>query len=220
MVAAGDGVAGAVGQTLIAKVLEGLGVALADHIGGVVPIKDIDYLPGVAIATVVITGGGLLVVGHQGADGLFVAIELFQIGAVLILCQDGLGIGNGGVGHLDSGGVDGVFILATILLCHCHIQGEVGGCGRENLIPGGGELHRAAIVEFGFVEPVALIGAVHQDALHDFGDIQICHIGIEGGVAEGLLRGEVAQAQLGGRIGHRRIGQSDGSGGAGSCRQL
>ena len=47
---AGGGIAGRILKfAQVAEILEGLGIALAHHIGAIIPVKHIYYLPGVAV---------------------------------------------------------------------------------------------------------------------------------------------------------------------------
>ena len=79
--AAGHGALGAdAGQAAqVAQVLERLGVALADHIGAAVAVKDVDQLPRCAIGGIGVIHGGL-VVAHRVADVVFIRQELFVVG--------------------------------------------------------------------------------------------------------------------------------------------
>ena len=79
----------------VAQVLEGLGIAFADDVGGRIAVKHPDQLPGVAVGGV----GGIIrsgvVVGNEIADLLHVGAELFFIALVCMLVHDGLRLADG-----------------------------------------------------------------------------------------------------------------------------
>ena len=97
---------GAAEAALVAQELEGLGVALADHLGGIVPVKDVDQLPGVAVGRAIVHC--VMVVIHMIADILLVGLQLVQVGFVLVAVHHAAGIFRGRDGPGAVGGVQGV----------------------------------------------------------------------------------------------------------------
>ena len=80
----GGDIAGKAGQ--IAEILEALRIALADHFGLRILVKDPDQLPGVAVIDIVIQR--VIIVIDQVADRVFVALELFVVRAAAVFADD------------------------------------------------------------------------------------------------------------------------------------
>ena len=88
----------------VAQVLEGLGVALADHLGALVVVEHPHQLPGIAVGGIV--GRGVIVVAHRVADGLLVGGQLRQVALGGVAVDDGLRSGRGSLHGLGDGGVE------------------------------------------------------------------------------------------------------------------
>ena len=156
-----DGVAGNSGQ--IAQVLECLGIALADHVGGGIPVKDIDQLPGIAVGRALGIGSFVVITG-QVTDSILVGQQFFIGGFVLVLGHNLLGLGQSSLGRTGFGGAHTVEIarIRPIPLGHRHtdhIGGDryrISGCGQTI-----GDLYTVR-----FVKPVQLGRAIHQQAVY------------------------------------------------------
>ena len=77
---------------LVTQVLEGLGVALADHVGGGVAVEDPHQVPGAlhAVEGIVVKGHRrVVVVVRQAADGFLVGVELLHVREILAGGDDG-----------------------------------------------------------------------------------------------------------------------------------
>ena len=150
----------------LAQVLEGLGVALANHIGAVVAVEHPDQLPGVLDGFGQFFVGRRAVVLHQVADLPGVAQELGAVGVAGVFADDGLGVGGGGLGALDQGGVHGVEVGIVRSIGLQHGEGEYDLRSFEvDIVPHVG----IVAVDGGLggrygidvpVQPVQLIGAV------------------------------------------------------------
>ena len=153
----------------VAEVLEGLGIALAYHIGKGVFIKDRDDLPGVAVGAAVVERG--IVVADRVADTGPVALQLLQIAAALELRNDGRRVGNGLADPLALAAVHAAEIAgkAPVRVGDIHIglvgiarddgKGKDHGAGDPDPVRVAGKavgLERGA---HGLVIPVHLIGA-------------------------------------------------------------
>ena len=113
---AGDCVADSIikgGQ--VAQVLERLGIALADHVGVLVPVKDVDDLPGVAIRGITITCG-IIIIRNQFTDLVFIGFQLLVVGFVLVLFYNGLGICRRGICGSSHGRINRNIISVLITL--------------------------------------------------------------------------------------------------------
>ncbi len=201
MTVTGNGVAGGVVQPQVTEVLEGLGISLADHIGGVIPVKDIDQLPGVAVAVGVVVCHGIVIVGYQRTDRIRIGIELLQIVEVLCGLQNSLGICQGGIGLRNGGGIHRIAGAALIGRGYGEIKGQAVQGDSGDGAAGGGILCRAAIEIAGLIEPVAFIGAVHKQALHDFGHVDVGQIGSGSGILPLRPGGTGAEPQVRGGVG-------------------
>ena len=71
----------------VAEVLEGLGIALADHLGLRVPVKHADQLPGCAVA-VRGEADGVMIIVRQPADFVLVSQQFFVVVLVLVGFDD------------------------------------------------------------------------------------------------------------------------------------
>ena len=142
----------------VAQVLEGLGVALAHHVGGGVAVKHPEQLPGAAVTGGVLPSGRGVVVGHLVADVLTVRLQLVVIGL------GGVG-GHHAAGRLhrrrDVGDVGGGHVLAAELLGH-------GEAERHILERSAARSQGVGIVDADhLVMPVQLVGQIrHQGVPH------------------------------------------------------
>ena len=151
----------------IAKVLEGLGVALADHLGVGIAVEHPHQLPRVAIGIITRPGGGV-VVGGEIADGFLVAGQLVHVAQAGAAFEDLPRVLDGG---LNGGRLGGI-----------HLQRA--GIAAGGIIPGDPELefgHSLAAIINGvalaiegvviagpfeaqrLVIPIQVIGTIHQE---------------------------------------------------------
>ena len=137
----------------IAQILEGLGIALTDHVGGGIAVKDVNQLPGVAVFREIARGSGIVVIGHGGADPIPVGNELIIVGFGRVLVHDRFGIGRSRAGSAGYGGIDGVLFAAPVIPRHAEDDLQIqafGGITGKGADTGG------------LVKPVQLIGQVRQ----------------------------------------------------------
>ena len=125
----GDGIAvNAAG--LIAQVLEGLGIALADHIGFAVAVKDPDQLPGVRISGEAVGAGCSVVIGYQIADLIPEACQLVVDSGRLVFFHNCLCVGCCSNGRRCHSRIDHrlIFTVAGALqiLYNCENKGRFG----------------------------------------------------------------------------------------------
>ena len=153
---------GALEAASVAQVLEGLGIALANHVrlGAAVPVKDINQLPGIAVGGRGIVRRGV-VVAHQAADRLGIARQLLQVAQGSCAADDIVDIRHRAA---DPGGqlVDRkVHALHGIGRRHVQLHGHAGEPHLDGH-PALAHLGRAAgqADALGLVEPVQVIGAV------------------------------------------------------------
>ena len=232
-------------DALVAKELEGLGIALADHPGGRVVIKDIHQLPGVPVVGGAVDRG--IVIVHRTANIVLVGLQLQHVGFAQVAFHHSPGVGR----RPDRPGAEG-FVkargprLSALRVIRGHFELNAHGSGSvigeiDAAVPddvGGGD----PAVSRRLVKPVQIVGQIIQqrpDHKREI-DVQLAGVGIdpvfidvphrnsEIGVAQ-LSRGHLPDLCLQGRV-HPRLpacqpGSAEGSPGLRgrqlpSCHQL
>ena len=164
---------------VVAEVLEGLGIALADHVGAGIVVKDVDKGPGADVLVEgVVVVGCIPVVLHQRADGIGVGAELVIVGVCGVLAHDGLCIGGRVHRTLELYGVDGgdILVVAGRLIVDRGKEGEV------QTIPGAVAIACAVV-------PEELIGAVVVDGVENEVDVHVKDVVAGAGKADCDLGG-------------------------------
>ena len=159
-----DGVAGNPGQ--IAQVLECLGIALADHVGGGIPVKDIDQLPGIAVGRALGIGSFVVITG-QVTDSILVGQQFFIGGFVLVLGHNLLGLGQSSLGRTGFGGIHPIGRTIAVGLGNSHLQGD--SCYGDFSV-----FREKTVRRFdtgSFVKPVQIGGAVYQQTVYHLAEV-------------------------------------------------
>ena len=145
-----------------AQILEGLGITFTDHVCLFVIIKDIDQLPGIPIAAVVVLIRCFGIIRNQAADFLFEGRQLLIVSFVLVLFGYLLGIGSR---SLHSGQFRGGGVLVTSLIARCYSHGNLQGSHINHLSIGNyttPDIHTVSLIK-----PVKVVRAVHQQCIHN-----------------------------------------------------
>ena len=163
--------ADAVQTAQIAQILKCLGIALADHHGTLIPVKDIDQLPGITVAAGISAIDDRIVIFDPIADFISVSCQLVVGRFGCIGIHDGLGIDLGGT---DLGHIGGHCGVAAILIAGGNIKDSVK-LGNGCLRPVSRSVHALTgtahgIVHAGarsLVKPVQVKGAVTEQGTDD-----------------------------------------------------
>ena len=160
----GDAADVVVKRAEIAKVLEGLGIALTDHVRRGIPVKDPDDLPGVAGADAALIAllRGIVIVVDEAADLQPVTLQLLPVALAGIGGHNVPGLLGGGGHRGADGGVHGG-VVAVGILRH-DIEGNGDGVKLHPvLIAVDGETAGAESHALGFVRPIERIGMIVGD---------------------------------------------------------
>ena len=172
--AAGDGIA--VNATgFVTQVLEGLGIALADHPGAGISVKNPDQLPGVGIQGERAGAGRRIIVGYQIADFIPEAHQLVIGGSIPILGRNGLGVFRRSNRRSCHGGIHhgGIFAVArTLHVLHNPEQQSQLGNLQISVVQileshSGQSSAGICLLIVYFIEPVQFIRAVMQQGRND-----------------------------------------------------
>ena len=160
---AGDSVAGGgLEAAQVTQVLEGLGVTLADHVGGRIVVKYPDDLPGISVGRAAVVHG-CKIIGNQLADLTAVAVHLVIIRAVIVFIHDLMGPGDGFLDRCAGGGIHRIRTAAVF----SDDREAIGDRDLGEIKRGFGRLHAADVTPGAqrLVIPIKLIGAVRQQGV-------------------------------------------------------
>ena len=118
----------------VAQVHEGLGIALADHIGAAVAVKDGNQLPGIDIRGESPRCRCGIVIFHQCADFLLITHQLLVVRGGRILSHDALRIGRSGLCRTGLSSVRSVRVSATVVAGHSKLHANLHQIRATDLI--------------------------------------------------------------------------------------
>ena len=151
--------------TQIAQVLERLGIALADNIGGRVTVKNRDQLPRIDVCAEIAAHGCVVVILHQCADCIPVTDQLLIIGCGSIGIHNILCLGNGLRRRSGFGCICSELVTGAVIIRNRKFQNDL----RQRLA---GDITRSTAGRL-FI-PVKFKGQVRKQSIHHMSQLFSC----------------------------------------------
>ena len=112
----------------IAQVHKSFGIALADYVGAVVAVKNINQLPRVVVCAEMAVVCRSMIIRNQIADLIFVKDQFFIIRCRCIVIDQLLSVGSGCGGRFGFCGIHRIVVGSIIVICYGESQTNLQHC--------------------------------------------------------------------------------------------